>query len=83
MLAISFVTILAWVGGLTLSAGLGMGTWLIYKAWKTRDDLEPNFGEDAVEIIVLERHRQVFEEGFTTDRDDRYKKDELAIAAAC
>lgn len=33
--------------------------------------------------IILERHRQVQEEGWTTEHDDKHKYGEISRAAAC
>jgi hypothetical protein len=37
----------------------------------------------GVERIAAERNRQIEEEGFTAEHDDRWKKGELAQAAMC
>lgn len=36
----------------------------------------------ALDIIDCERHRQIYEEGFTPDKDDKYTRNELVLAAA-
>jgi len=37
----------------------------------------------GVELIAAERRRQIEEEGWTAEHDDRHKHGELAAAAAC
>ncbi len=44
---------------------------------------QPTITDIAVGIMVAERKRQIEVKGYDSERDDNYKKDELAIAAAC
>jgi hypothetical protein len=37
----------------------------------------------GIELIAAERKRQIEEEGFTAEREDRWRKSELAVAAVC
>lgn len=37
----------------------------------------------AIEMIAAERERQITQEGWTTDHDDRHRSGELGDAAAC
>lgn len=39
--------------------------------------------KDAIELITQERLRQVNEEGWTSEHDDKWEDNELAGAAAC
>jgi len=37
----------------------------------------------GIELIAAERKRQIEEEGYTAEHDDRWKNGELAMAGAC
>lgn len=39
--------------------------------------------KNGVQLITDERARQILELGHTSERDDRYSREELSLAAAC
>lgn len=54
---------------------------------KTREMLkslsEQTEEKTGLNLIAEERLRQIVEEGYTSEHDDRYRSDQLALAAAC
>lgn len=50
--------------------------------WKARP-IVPYEGPSGSDLIVLERQRQIDEEGYTAENDDNYTMDEFVLAASC
>lgn len=76
------VDTLAWA--LHLEAGAPMG--LTFNAWIARAGAALNLEErvlGGVDLIALERRRQLQVEGWTAEHDDAHDDEELSVAAAC
>jgi len=81
LIAPVWILVLAVIGGLFTLSAIGYICFVVlHRSSKT---YVPDFTQMAIDIIREERIEQITKHGFMSDRDDRYKNDELAVAASC
>lgn len=74
-----------WIKGFEASIRAKLGHWALYDRLfdEYRRRKGQPMGSSAAFDILMERDRQVKEEGWDEDHDDKYKNDELSRAASC
>lgn len=81
LIAPVWILVLAVIGGLCVLGTILIISW--YYIQRNSKTYVPDFTEMALDMLRDERREQITKHGFMSDRDDKYHKDELAIAAAC
>lgn len=81
LIAPVWILVLAVIGGLCSLSAIVLLSWIALQ--RNSKTYVPDFTEMALDILREERIEQITKHGFSCDRDDRYRDDQLAVAAAC
>ena len=81
LIAPVWILVLAVIGGLCCLSAIIVTSWVLLQ--RSSKTYVPDFTEMALDILREERLEQITKHGFNCDRDDKYRDDQLAVAASC